>query len=493
MKISLQTNSLMTQPRTTQPNQPATRSPLTWGLLLAFLIAAAITAYLTFVAVRDTVAAWTATRLEGVPLASSQGNSQSTAALNPQGTPLATLDIHVPLQELGPTPQPWDGASRVTILVMGYDFGDWSDERQCPCRTDTMILLTLDPLTQSAGMLSIPRDLWVNIPGFDYGKINQAYFFGDAAQLPEGGPGLAMRTVEEFLGVPINFYATIDFSAFEKFIDTIGGIEIDVPEEIKVDPVGPGNTVVLQPGKQILNGPVALAYARARYTEGGDIDRAGRQQQVITAIGARILSVDMLPTLISQAPVLYQELASGIKTNLTLDQVIKLSWTAQQVYAKNNIKKGVIGPPDQVILGTSPDGLSILIPVPDKIRELRDEIFTYTGSASPAATADLMTLMKEEAARITVLNGSGTNGLAGLTQDFLKTKEINVIGVGTAEQITSVTTIVDYSGRPYTVRYLLQVMGLPESTPIYNSFDPNSETDIAIIVGEDWAASNPMP
>jgi LCP family protein required for cell wall assembly len=475
----------MTQTRP-QKNTP----PLVWGLLAGFLVAAAITAYLTFVVVRDAVSNWSATRLDGLPVG--QGQVVPTAAdVSGDLTPVAP---NVPLQsESGPAPQPWDGAQRVTVLVMGYDYGDWSEDRSCPCRTDTMILLTLDPLTQSAGMLSIPRDLWVQIPGFaDYYKINTAYYLGDANQLPDGGPGLAIETVEQLLGVPINFYATIDFGAFEVFVDEIGGVEVDVPYEIDVTPRY-GHITPLQPGKQILDGPMALAYARNRYTEGGDFDRAQRTQQVIMAIRDKILSLEMLPVLISKAGILYSELSSGVKTNMTLEQVIQLAWTAQQILP-SNIHRGVIAPPYQVILGTSPDGLDILIPVPDEIRKVRDEIFTTTGPISPiVATADLKTLMKDEGARVSVLNGSGAEGLAGKTQEFLISNEVNANTVGNAGQPYARTTIISYTGKIYTIKYLLQVMGLPDNTPIYDSYDPNSQVDIEIMIGEDWAASNPMP
>jgi LCP family protein required for cell wall assembly len=128
---------------------------------------------------------------------------------------------------------------------MGLDLRDW--EGGGPSRTDTMLLYTLDPVTHSAGMLSIPRDLWVNIPGFEYGKINTAYYLGEAYDTPGGGPGLAIETVEELLGIPINYYGEVDFDAFVRLVDEIGGIEINVPEEISVDPLGPHNTVTLDP------------------------------------------------------------------------------------------------------------------------------------------------------------------------------------------------------------------------------------------------------
>ena len=116
--------------------------------------------------------------------------------------------------------------------------------------------------------------------------------------------------MEELLGVPIDYYAQIDFGAFVRFIDEIGGVKVDVREEDRRSTRWAITTPrPLTPGMQTLNGELALAYARARKTEGGDFDRAQRQQEVIMAIRDRILSADMLPTLISKAPVLYQELS----------------------------------------------------------------------------------------------------------------------------------------------------------------------------------------
>jgi LCP family protein required for cell wall assembly len=482
-----------TQP--TRMKNPAT-NPLTWFLLVAFLIATVAVAYLTYISVRDFVAKWKLTQGEG--LAVSQDNSQPASTLNALGTPAAEGDqLPSPLQEIGPEPKPWDGASRVTVLVLGLDYGDWSGERQCPCRTDTMILLTVDPLTRSAGILNIPRDLWVSIPGIDqYYKINMAYFLGQAYNLPDGGPGLAVDTVEQFLGVPINFYAQIDFYAFETFIDEIGGVEIDVPAEIKVDPIGKGNTVVLDAGKQTLSGPVALAYARQRYTEGGDFDRATRQQEVIMAILARITEPERFPNLLTKSPVLYDQLSQGIHTNMNLEQAIQLAWLVYQL-PRENIKRGVISPPEMVELSTAigDDGVKqdILIPVPDKIRELRDSIFTSTGPASPVLAAnDPKAAMQTEAARVVVKNGSSTSGLAARTQEYLISQGVNVVEAANADGLYSATTIIDYTGRPYTVSFLAQLMGINEAN-IYSSFNPNSEVDVSVTLGTDWAGNNPMP
>jgi len=457
-------------------------TPLMWGLLIAFFLASLITAYLTFTVIRELV------------FSRASGLGIKPLSLKPNPTDQASLSLSSPLQsDTGPTPQVWDGAGRVTILAMGLDSRDWEDNGEGPSRTDSLILFTVDPATRTAGMLSLPRDLWVNIPGYGYGKINTAHFIGDAYGEPGGGSGLTVKTVEEFLGVDINYYARIDFNAFERFVDEIGGIEIDVPEEISVDPIGPGNTVTLQPGLQTLDGPTTLAYARNRETIGSDFDRAERTQQVVLGIRNKVLKLNMLPKLVTKAPVLYSELSSGVNTNLSLEEMVKLAWLAAQI-PPENIKRGVIAP-DMVTNSWSPEGFEILLPDTDKIRQLRDAIFTSTGPASPLAetvVGDPAELMKQESAQISVLNGTYTAGLASKTGEYLNNQGINVTVTGNAQELSEYTTIIDYSGKPYTVRYLVEMMHI-DPNHIYNRYDPNSEVDIAILLGADWVENNTMP
>lgn len=481
---------------------PIVLSPLVWGLLAAFLLATLITAYLTYAVVRE----YLLNRAEPAEVAAPafEPTPEQSEALS------INLDEFTPLQDAnGPTPQPWDGNSRVTVLVMGLDYGDWSEDRQGAARSDSMLLMTVDPESQTAGMLSIPRDLWVDIPGFGYGKINTAHFLGDAYHLPGGGPGLAMQTVENLLDIDIHYYAVVDFTAFEAFIDELGGIVIDVPEEITVDPIGPRNTVTLSPGVQTLDGATALAYARNRETLGADFDRAQRQQQVILAIRRRILDLNLLPELIKKSPLLYQKLSSGVRTNLSLKDAIGLAWLASQIPGEQ-IKRATIGP-DHVEQTYSPEGMDILLPKIEAVMALRDEIFSNTGPALPAAVAtvadqpvlvaeappaltleDLRSLMSEENARVELLNGTTTVGLAANTSQYLQDQGVNVVNAGNAEDETDFTTLIDYSGKPYTVQFLLQVLQIQPSR-IYSRYDPNSQVDIKVILGYDWAENNPLP
>jgi LCP family protein required for cell wall assembly len=471
----------MSERRSTQPIR---LDRLTIALILAFLVIGTATAVVAFTLVRNLVASWSMTNLPGVQI---KNGTPITRTVN--GTPIP----QGPLQEAtGPTPQPWDGASRVNILLMGLDFRDW-EAGEHP-RSDSMWLFTVDPVTKTAGMMSIPRDTWVQIPGFDYAKINTAYFLGEAYNLPGGGPGLAVKTVENFIGVPIHFYAQIDFQAFVTLIDQLDGIYLDIPEEIKVDPLGPGNTVVLEPGRQRVFGAVALGYARNRYTGGNDFDRSKRQLQVIMAIRDRVLSrPGYFPRLIAAAPSLYEKISAGIRTNLNLQQAIELAWLIQQI-APENIHHAVIGP-NELHTATSPDNLSIEIPIPEKIRLLRDQIFTTGGPLGPAATAagsDPVALAKAENARISVQHGTSTPGLAKRTADYLKSLGLNVIEETDADDVYGETTIIDYTGKPYTAAYLVNLMHVGPSR-VFNRYDPNAQVDVVVIAGNNWAAENPMP
>jgi LCP family protein required for cell wall assembly len=384
-----------------------------------------------------------------------------------------------PAPDVGTTP--WDGTGRVTVLVMGLDYRDWSSGAG-PSRTDTMMLLTMDPLNQTAGMMSIPRDLWVSIPGFDNARINTAYFLGESYQTPGGGPGLAVKTVEQLLGIPINYFAQIDFGAFIRFVEALDGVKLDIPNRIRIDPIE-GKPIYLDPGRQTLTGELTLAYARARNSEGGDLDRALRQQQVIFGIRDRLLKPEKFSDLITKAPALYAEISSGVHTNMTLDDVIKLALFAKNV-PEENIYRAAISA-SEVIFAQSPDEQSILVPLPENIRQLRDTIFlASTGTLGPLMTGTSQEKMVSEAARIVVLNGSLLDGLAAKTQEYLTLQGANVVEASNGEP-TNYTRIVDFTGNPHTVQYLSVLMGVQ---PGYYElrYDPNSPVDIVVTLGNDW-------
>ncbi len=472
-----------------EPSRQKRFDKTTAAILAVFAVIAIAGAIAAFIFVKNIVLGWSATDLPGAPISSGE-TSVSEAAKLPNAT-AAPAQITAPIQSEAPENlQAWDGASRVNVLIMGLDYRDW-EAGETP-RTDTMILFTIDPVHNTAGMISIPRDMWVSIPGFEYAKINTAYYLGEIYKMPGGGPALASKTVEQFLGVPVNYYAQIDFYSFIKFIDAIGGLDINIPQKITVDPLGPGNTITLLPGVQTLDGATTLAFARDRHIEGDDFTRSSNQQLVIMEIRRQILTLNMLPTLITKAPQLYQDLSGGIRTNMSMDQAIKLALAAAKVPEKS-IKKGVIGPPKQIGIAKSPDGLSILIPVPDQIRLLRDKIFSTGAAIAPSqVSSDLAQLVKDEQARVVIQNGTQTAGLATRTSDFFRSQGMNVVQETNADRVYDTTQLVVVNGKPYTIKYLADLMKIPEGN-IVNQYTPDAGMDVVVILGNDWNNSNPMP
>lgn len=382
----------------------------------------------------------------------------------------------------------WDGKNRVSILMMGID---QRCEESGPTHTDSMMVLTIDPVGLSAAVLSLPRDLWVEIPDFGVDRINQANYYGEIYEYPGGGQALAVQTVETLLGVPIDYYVAVNFDAFVEVVDLIGGVDIDVPEAID-DPKYPDRCYGYDPfsieaSEQHLDGETALKYARTRATFGGDVDRAARQQAVILAVRQKVLDLNSLPQLIAQAPQLWQTSQENVRTNMTLDEAIQLALLAQDI-PRDSIHTAVLDY-NYVYNETTPDGREVLVPVRENIRQLRDQLFAPPAIPTPVIE-NLPALMAAEQARVAVLNGTAEFGLAGATQEYLQSFGINVTEIGNADASTYLTSqIITYGSYPNTSRYLTQLMHVPPLN-VSSGNNPDGDYDILIIIGNDWRVPN---
>jgi LCP family protein required for cell wall assembly len=462
---------------------------------ILFWVVTLVLAGVVFFYARDLTACWNLTGLPGMVPASC-GESNTTTQFNPEGTPVATEAVG----ELAPPvsapevalPPAWDGASRINILFIGLDYRDWQ-ENEGPPRSDTMIVFTIDPLTKTAGMLSVPRDLWVNIPGVGYSRINTAYPSGVASQLPGGGAGLAMKTVEQLLGVPIHYYARIDFNTFVDLVNMLGCITVIPEETLVLDPVGsgPDHVRITAGGERELCGWKVLAYARTRKTEGGDTDRSRRQQQVIFALQQKIFDPETFPSLVAQAPEMYFQLQNGIHTNMPFEDALKLAVLGKDI-SPANIKTGIIDTSmvtfDNTVLAGQ--AASIMKPIADKVRVLRDEIFTSAGPLSPIAQGDAVSLMRAEEARVRIADGTFTPGLDQRAGVWFQSQGMNVTEVGAADAVYSTTTVIVYGPKIYTLRYLQSTFGISHTQIKFNP-DPASTVDIEIRLGSDLAGIVP--
>jgi LCP family protein required for cell wall assembly len=333
-------------------------------------------------------------------------------------------------------------------------------------------------------MLSIPRDLWVTIPGFGEGRINTSYQLGENNKetIPGGGPTLAMSTIEQNFGIRIHYFAQVDFVGFERVLDAMGGITIDVPKPL-VDNEYPltdygASRIYIPAGLQHLDGHTALQYARSRHSD-SDLGRNSRQQQVLLALKQQALSLNILSRLTD----IVNQLAGAVKTDLTFLQVTSLVQLARDI-GPSSIQTVLIEPPlvNSVVLAS---GADVLMPDWSLIRPKVTQLF---GDPRLAA----------EAARISVLNGTEVGGMARRTSDLLIAKGLAVVNVASVSDPGNypVTTISDYTGgtKPNTLAALAQELGVdpadvvegdPADAPLATS--DGEPVDIVIIVGDDKA------
>jgi LCP family protein required for cell wall assembly len=400
---------------------------------------------------------------------------------------------------------------RVNILLLGTD----QRPGESIARTDTMILVTVDPNTKTAGILSVPRDLWVSVHGYYEDRINKAFFLGEQDKYPGGGAALAMKTIQYNLGVPVHFYVEVDFNGFEQIVDTLGGIDIYVPETID-DPTYPDNNYGYDPfyigaGQYTLNGHDALRYARTRRTPGSDFSRARRQQQVLLAIRDKALQLGMVPKI----PELWNTMAGTVKTDLQLVDIVELAQLADEIDTAN-IKSAVID--HSMTLDYIADtGAQVLLPLRDKIKVVMDDMFAKTEAPQGPSQAELeaaqqaqaearaqeiaeqtklqeeiKAFLAQENARLVVQNGTNIPSLGTLTADYLRQQGFNIFQFGQADTTTypNSVIVVYNESKVYTLQVLAALFEVSEEN-IRRSPNLESDVDFRVIIGSNFELPAP--
>lgn len=371
----------------------------------------------------------------------------------------------------------------VNILLLGID--QRGDEAG-PWRTDTMILLSIDPEQKTASLLSIPRDLWVTIPGYGENRINVAHYTGDKEDYPGGGVALAKKTVWHALGVPVDYYVRVNFTGFEKLADALGGLTIDVAEAIHDEEYPDGNygtmVVDIPAGVQNMDGETALQYARSRHGT-SDYDRMARQQQVLMAARDKAVSLDFP---LSRIPELIEALGTSVKTDLSLSQILWLAELGPQV-ERDDIRFAVI---DNSMTTTvvTPEGWMVEVADWPKVRALVDELFPVPSEDTVAEPQLERAKLVTEDARIVLQNGTLREGLGQELAADLRQEGFGVMAYEEAERFDlSDTLIVYYSDKSYTVEMLGQRLGVSAEHVLDRTGEAN-EMDIVVILGLDQAS-----
>jgi LCP family protein required for cell wall assembly len=244
---------------------------------------------------------------------------------------------------------------RINILILGTD-KRVDDPDHFP-RSDTLILANVDTISHTVHVMSIPRDLIADIPGYGKNKINAAYLFGEYYKEPGGGQALALQTVSDYFGVRMDYYVTVNFEGFRKLVDTVGGVTIDVPYELDdynypSDDEGDNFGMLhvhFDAGVQRMDGKTALRYARTRHAD-NDFMRSKRQLQIITALRREAMSLDLVPIL----PTLIDQLAGMVETNIPFDQQLALAQLGSQIAPTDIITSAIDS--EMIVPAILPDG-----------------------------------------------------------------------------------------------------------------------------------------
>ncbi len=420
-------------------------------------------------------------------------------------------------------PPPWDGKERVNVLLLGVDDRPW-DANWGPPRADAIILLTLDPRTMTAGAISLPRELWVklDLPELPSGKINQAYSFGEAEYGPGGGARLTAQVVGRLLQIKVHHYVVVNFRAFITFVDAIHGVHIDVPQRMALDVFtadGKRYDYPLYPGRQVLSGALALAYARNRSVgQDGDFGRIRRQQQVLEAVLQRLKNPRVLAELTVKAPFLAKAMADNLQTDLSVTDALRLARLATQV-PRQNIRLALITQKEAPASMQWERGQQVyaLVPNEEAILAVRDRVFappppTPTpapqATATPAATATRaqatlsptplpptptpplgVSQALAEHPTLLVENGTTTAHLACRTARWLRSQGFDSVEIGNAADRYANSLLLVYADRPQTVAFLQAWLHLPDDRLRFLSAEA-PPADLVLILGDDWAQAH---
>jgi LCP family protein required for cell wall assembly len=336
-------------------------------------------------------------------------------------------------------------------------------------RTDTIILVHVSPRNKKAVMVSIPRDLKVDIPGHGTNKINAAYAFG--------GPALLVKTVERNLGIPVNHYAEVDFAGFLKVVDAVGGVRLCNQTGHPLD--DNFANLHMAPGCHDVNGVQALAFVRARHID-SDFGRIGRQQQFLRAVMGKVSSAGNLvnlPRLVS--------IANIVSDHMKTDDTLKTSQAISLVRRLGRLDSATV---DMRVYPSAPNGPSFVEALPEApllMKALADDSGQLPPVGLPAgkgvSLADL---------RLAVLNGSGVQGAAAQAADSLRAYGLQVVQTGNAAKATGGESTLTYPASQAQQAKLLSTL-LGDQVRLVQSDAAGSSRTLTLTVGSSFRVAAP--
>ncbi len=382
-----------------------------------------------------------------------------------------------------------EGSGRVNVLLLGRGGGNHS----APDLTDTLMVASIDPVNHTSTLLSLPRDLWVTVPNHGVMKLNAAWQTGVFKYLGKNingstdpkaiaaGFDLVDQTVQDVLGLEINYNVIVNFQAFQQAVDTVGGVNISVPSDL-VDPTMAwenGNDPILaHAGPQTFDGKHALIYVRSRETS-SDFARAERQRAMLVALKSRVVSLGTLSNPVKISGLL-NAFGDNVQTDLSLKNAQRLYALTKDISDTHTTSLSLADPAKPLVTTGNINGQSIVLP--------KTGLFNYNDIRNYVRAQLVDPYLVREHAKVLVLNGTTTSGLATTKGDELKSYGYNISGMGnTPNSGWTQTALVDlgHGKSKYTKHYLEQRFGLSAADKMPDDLIPTNGAEFVIILGSD--------
>ena len=365
----------------------------------------------------------------------------------------------------------------INIALLGSD----RRPRWTGFNTDVIIILSIHPEQGEVAMLTIPRDLYVYLPGYSMQRINTAFSIGERVNYPGGGPGLFADTVRYNFGMPIHHFAKVEMDGFSRIVDTLGGIDVNVTCSYRdwrlrspnLDPEEESNwhLYTVPTGVRQMDGDLALWYARSRKLS-SDFDRGRRQQEVLRAIYREILSIDLVPHI----PELYGDLRDTVTTDIGLTELLSLAPLAGRVDTAD-VRSRFIGRDEVTSWRVPRTGAQVLVPKPGPIRALLEEAFDFEAVDE---------LIPEAALTVEVSNASAQAHWGPLAAERLNYAGFEAHVSTDSPAPGTPTHLVDFGlAHDDSGREILTAFGLPPSRLVIQS-DSTSPFAFRLVVGDDY-------
>lgn len=371
-----------------------------------------------------------------------------------------------------------EGEGRVNILLLGEGDQGHAGEGL----TDTMMVASIDPKTKDIVMISLPRDLYVKIPGYWWSKINAAHAFAEQDKTGSG-PEVAKAVVSDVIGQPIHYFVRVDFTGLKQGVDTLSGIDIYNQNDLN-DPDYPCDKneswscgFKLKAGFYHMDGTTALKYARCRKGNcGDDFGRAARQQSVAVAMRDQALKLGNIlnPAKVSD---LITNIGNHLKTDLSIEEIKRLVEIAKKVDS-NKIKNKVIDGQNENLVKTSNVGeASVVVPLAG--------VGNYRAIRAFVSSYFLDGYVQSEAASVEIRSSGAKPGAVYALSSRLKSLGYNVVKTSSDSANPSATKIIDYTSgnKPYTIKYLEKRLGINSAK---ENRQNSQSSDIIIILGNDY-------